>query len=231
MGNKPNKQTVDRQNEPVMQTKQKCSSAASKCKTVHWLIDALTYYQSLDINNNEQDQEDMIKHFELRYKTFLNDFIHILTRHDEEINDIYNMIMSKPEMVKCDLSNCPSAIRRHSEKSDDTKENENILDKNIIFWRDTMDSCHCFIYHLYDLGLRINIDDIQYDIKSDDDDEPDFDLHFTKIRQITKEVKKKLSELGNFDFKRVESAKFNLKNNQQKEKGIITDCICSCRNI
>eukprot|EP01084_Bolivina_argentea_P076667 138976_1 len=85
------------------------------------------------------------------------------------------------------------------------------IDGELIFYREVMDSCHCYLYHLYDVGLRVK----ESGIVKDDDNKPhnataDFDLRFAEMRRMVKKATSELLKLENFDFNRAQSNKFNL---------------------
>eukprot|EP01083_Nonionella_stella_P316622 1148929_1 len=74
----------------------------------------------------------------------------------------------------------------------------------LLFWRDTLDSCHCFVYHLYDFGLRIKMDGI----KTQDDSQ--HHVYFTAMCENLKAIKVKLNQLKAFTFSRYQQNKFAL---------------------
>ena len=190
-----------------------------KCVQLERLWKALSFYQSLDLNNNDNKKEDedkMDKYFNEKYQTLLDDYIHIITKHDAY--DLDEMV----ECEECDLSQCLLA-RRHQRdrRKDGTKcdiydKHKNKDDHNVLFYKDVLDSAHSYLCHLYHFGLRVkintfNTDHIEYgdDNKAKHDD-PHFDAHFNKIQKIIKETKTALNKLQHFDFNRYKNNKFNL---------------------
>eukprot|EP01083_Nonionella_stella_P009785 28037_1 len=136
----------------------------------------------------------------------------MIVNHNHEIDEIYNIIISMPNMNQCALSNCAMAIRHHRDRA---KENKNIESKEsdhsddiVMFWRETLDACHCYLFHLYDLGLRIRVDTNETQNNTDCNDyKRCFDAHFAAICKKMKSIKANLNKLKQFTFTRYENNK------------------------
>eukprot|EP01084_Bolivina_argentea_P052517 96472_1 len=90
----------------------------------------------------------MMQYFQEEYKTFLDDYIHIITNHNYEIQDVYTFVQSRRNnQNSCELSKCNVAERHQRDKEQHDNEANGSVDATVIFWRDIMDSCHCYFYH------------------------------------------------------------------------------------
>eukprot|EP01083_Nonionella_stella_P133500 405894_1 len=169
-----------------------CTSNAALCDHVNDALKCLQLYQSLDISSNESDRDRMMKQLNGEYKTFLDDYIHMMMRHNHEIDAIHDIIASMTGMNECALSTCTLASRHHRDREEESKE-PNDMAPEVLFWRDTLDACHCYLYHLYDFGLRM---------KMKTQKEPDPGAHFVAICDHLKALK--------VPFTRYEQNKFAL---------------------
>jgi len=196
-----------------------CDAIKNKQKCVQFerLMEGLIFYESLDLNKNE-DEDKMSRYLNERYVTFLDDFIHIITKHDDEYNNAYI-----DKVGECDLSRCFLAMRHQRDRRKDgtkydiyckDKKNE---DDNILFYKDVLDSAHCYFCHLYHFALRVKINADH--IEKDGDDDPLFDAHFHEIQKIIKRTKAKLNKLKHFDFARYKTNKFKLNVAQKDDEG------------
>eukprot|EP01084_Bolivina_argentea_P254241 427390_1 len=187
-----------------------CVSVEDGCSYLHRIANALVYYQELDMNNSI-DQIKMVK-FCKQYHSLLDDYIHIIMNHNNELENIYTLFVLEYHMNKCALNSC-SPLNRHCRietyDSDDNSNNK-ILDKQFIFYRDRFDSMHCYFLHLYDMGLRVNKHDIKYQRCDERKNNKDFDLNFANMRAQLKKKQKELTQLENFHFKRFKNNKFAL---------------------
>ncbi len=149
------------------------------------------------------------------YLLLIDDYIHIITKHSNDLNQIYNLMIEKYNIKKCIFNKCLSAIRHHRNRLNDNIEqiNENECDLEFIFYKNILDSIHCYLFHLYDVGLRIKINNNNYGKQTNE-----FDPYFANIQKIIKQKRNMLNKLNNFDFKRYNNNKFSLivNNNTQK---------------
>eukprot|EP01084_Bolivina_argentea_P226847 383122_1 len=131
----------------------KLCTCVEKCSQIQRTIDALNTYQSLDFTRN--DAEDiLIKYCSETYKYLIDDYNHILLKHNDDMDTIYKMIQSNDLLSSCTFETCSSYQssnrNRESDTINDTKQN-----LQFIFWKDLLDQIHCFMIHLFDSGIRI----------------------------------------------------------------------------
>ena len=85
------------------------------------------------------------------YKDILNDYIHMMSYHD---NELELELINKP-LDPCDLSSCACALRHHKREELVVMKEIQDKDKSLKFYSLVMDSLHFYLYHLYDVELRI----------------------------------------------------------------------------
>eukprot|EP01083_Nonionella_stella_P103065 294073_1 len=101
---------------------------------------ALQYYENME--EKQTDDGQLVYLCNTIYKSLLEDWIHVLAEHPKHpIEPHYT----------CDILYCPIANRHYFNKM--------VHDINVeteaVFYRELLDSIHCYVYHLEDVGLRV----------------------------------------------------------------------------
>ena len=117
------------------------------------LLQALQYYESLNISSNKDDQTKLVQFACNTYPSLIDDFTRIVTTHTNDIDDIYNCMINELQFNPCNIKNCSFSARhnRNREKATNTSN-----DKQFEFYKDLFDTIHCYLSHGQDFGLRIN---------------------------------------------------------------------------
>eukprot|EP01084_Bolivina_argentea_P008584 16055_1 len=192
--------------------KSECKSEDDSCDHVNRIIYAMKYYQSLDASQNHEYQENVITLVKDDYELLLDDYIHLIIFHSKSIDKIYIKMTTEFNILQCEFAKCKSAIRHNRDRTKNDKQLEAKYDDSddnlqFIFFRDILDSCHCYLFHLYDAGLRIKLSDIKH---HNDRENPHFDYTSAQIHKILKETVIALNKLEHFNFDRYQSTKFDL---------------------
>ena len=88
------------------------------------------------------------------YKNILNDYIHLISTHDNEIEKINHILLNNNKYNKCSILNQCNYIQRNY--SQNRQSDMNIeYDENFEFYSKIMDTLHQYLYHLFDLGFRM----------------------------------------------------------------------------
>ena len=146
-----------------------------KCESLHRIIGALHFYQSMkdDPENMKQIDKLTIEYFE-KYKDFINDYGHLLKIHinggdtkqnNEQFQKIHEYVSKH---IKCDIKTCQQYIRNNRNRGDKAQRNNNddnhfqlSNDRKALFYIDQLDSIHCYLYHAFDTGFRIKQNEIE----------------------------------------------------------------------
>eukprot|EP01084_Bolivina_argentea_P046706 86008_1 len=64
----------------------------NNCACVNRIIHVLKYYASLNTKTNQQGQLTFINFIQTLYKHYLNDMIHLTTVHEQDLQDINNIL-------------------------------------------------------------------------------------------------------------------------------------------
>eukprot|EP01084_Bolivina_argentea_P076516 138685_1 len=115
-----------------------CNETIINCKYSNGVIQALKFYQTINLNNISH-QNKLVHYFHCDYKTLLDDQIHIKLYHDFELN-----LLATNREILCEMNEkCLSIQRLNGTHFFDEK-----IDEEFMFYRDTMDSIHCYVCHL-----------------------------------------------------------------------------------
>eukprot|EP01084_Bolivina_argentea_P121906 216053_1 len=134
----------------------------TQCTSMNRLLTALNHYSMLNIIENESLDKLINDEYQL-----INDYIHFTTHHSHELETINNdIIKNKTMFTTCDISSCTFTLR-HNRRI--TKPIKNKLNPTLNFYKDIMDLLHFYIFHCFDVGLRIKNDAYSTDEKDEND--------------------------------------------------------------
>ena len=203
----------------ILKQKQRgCKGTIKDCQCLKRIIYALKYYHNLNIINKQSDRDKLVELGMDIYQELLDDYIHIVLRHNDSLEEIFNFMIQSFNMKTCDLFGCSAATRHHRDRRKDHRKSSNDddhqFDEEFMFFRDTMDGIHCYLHHLYDIGYRIKKEQIESDIdekqKPANDKPTDFDVTLFKLKQIIKAKEKELKKWSGFNLNRQQNNKFTL---------------------
>eukprot|EP01084_Bolivina_argentea_P061135 111743_1 len=179
----------------------------------HRMINALIFYSTLNIFDNGKDKKKFIEYFSETNESLLDDYIHIIDTYNHNDGDISELMAKDFQLiVECDIQNC-LLLRRHYRNRNHNNKHQTDLemktdDHNVSFYVDIMDSTHCYLYHLYDIGMRVKKDEISVRFENDEKNTDQyFDETFSNICKVLKAKKNKLKALNTFNYYRFDTTK------------------------
>ena len=130
------------------------------CKYLSRILDAIKYTQSIQENIYDQETKDiaMEMYINEEYKNCLNDYNHIISTHSEHLEDIHR------QLDKCSIFECKTAKRcnNNDRRASDEQKSDSINNNNhdhenskAKFYSDLLDRTHFWLYHQFDVGMRI----------------------------------------------------------------------------
>eukprot|EP01084_Bolivina_argentea_P011361 21240_1 len=118
-------------------------------------------------------------------RTLLDDWIHVLTIHSHQLQNINQQLSND---ILCRINDCQLTARHYSIKQLTLK------DYHCAFYQTLLDNIHFYLFHLYDIGLRIVDDELTcISCKYDNIETNYVDVNFGKIRDIIIEKKKTMA--------------------------------------
>ena len=131
------------------------------CDMLTRCVHALRYYSNLDLDSNVVDKDEFNNFFDDIYTTMLDDFLHVITFHANDLEEIHQSLFKKYQFTPCDIRNCAYTKRHFAAK----QRRSTAMDEDpfIHFHIELYDSLHFWLFHLYDVGLRSTKKDIESD--------------------------------------------------------------------
>eukprot|EP01083_Nonionella_stella_P180108 641351_1 len=134
------------------------ASDSSKCISMKRLAVALKHYSALNIIENSDGQEVFRRFMLETYHAVIDDYIHFLDYHGNELEQICEDLMNIHKFVECDIERC-AFTSRHYQSGQTEKQHMDELDPYLNFYKNLMDTLHFHLFHCFDAGLRCKRDD------------------------------------------------------------------------
>ena len=155
------------------------------CSAIKRLIIGLKYYSLLNVITNEDHKQIFISFIKSVYTKFLDDYNHLIGRHDKQLEKINKSLIQDASFGDCKISKCQFATRHHKERQNNNDDNNN-FDGQFEFYKTTMDSLHFYLLHLFHVGLRaiknkINEEQQEEEVKQEGDQVESLDKEFSRI--------------------------------------------------
>ena len=144
------------------------------------------------------------------YTNFLDDYIHFITVHSSQLQQIYDVLEKECTFNNCDFESC-KCISRHYQR--EYQQENHIRNDNPLlnFYVSNMDSLHFYLIHLYDCGLRVRRDKYTQNTEEKKEDNNTYtdDTFDAEFARICKAINQRRSITSSFDrFK--STNKFNI---------------------
>ena len=174
----------------------------ASCSHLKRFITAMRYHELLTAAKGREKGDALFTDFcGASYPCFLDDYIHFMRRHSDDLEAIKIDAHEKFGLANCAISHC-KVQRRHSRRRGCEKCSESGKDEH--FYGDVMASAHFVLQHLHDHGLRTiatapnTAEHKTTEQKDDDDNELECeDVEFAaKAAQIAQSKKMCGAELG-----------------------------------
>ena len=179
-----------------------------ECSATKRIILALKKYHSFrskEASHSHHDHRNLVHFCKEIYPSLLDDYIHVIHTHHDELDVISDIMEDTYGIESCDVNDCNFFCRRYrdqSQGSDDNESNMETYDKDYVFYKNIMDTIHCYIFHSFDTAMRLNIHkeiNEEYENKADG-----FDVTFSNIcksiQQRTREISLKSKRFSNNKF-------------------------------
>ena len=133
------------------------------CEALKRIMISMKYASMLEDSSIREDI--LLEFFQNEYTNLLDDYHHLIKVHGHEAHKLKEILMSN-HGISCDgISHC-NASSRHHRNPDISDLYDNNNDPSFMIFSETLDSLHFYIFHLYDVGLRVSHD---MDHKQDDE--------------------------------------------------------------
>eukprot|EP01084_Bolivina_argentea_P282866 484316_1 len=128
------------------------------CGALNHLMTALKYYESIRDTKYQLFDE----YCDEKYPNILNDYIHFILCHSNQIEEINKSILHNNGCGHCNITECAVFNRYYNDNGRRMMDKSDSLSNDEIFpfYSDLFDRFHYFIYHLFDVGIRIKADEM-----------------------------------------------------------------------
>ena len=161
------------------------------CQGITRAVNALRYYQVMNPAESEAGREAFCAFIGESYKHFYNDIVHVTECHEAHLQHIYKALSSKYGFKVCDIKTCDMSGRHCGNR----KQRTTRVDGKFAFYRQTYDSFHYYLCHLFPLGLR-QLDDEDNEVAMDEEEkkkseaDDNYDVkHARKVAQMQRQTK------------------------------------------
>jgi len=123
---------------------------------------------------NENEKKSLFVEFnEESYGSLLDDIAHFVKVHDVDIERVQSEWTELYGFAKCSVSECAATERHHGGGRRDRKRERESEEEDALyaFYESAYDRMHHFIFHLYDLGLRVDAASLNLNQERDDEKE------------------------------------------------------------
>eukprot|EP01084_Bolivina_argentea_P263105 445202_1 len=133
-------------------------SMVKNCTCLTRVSEAMKYYDIYCGNTTQQNnsiQNNFLQFCDEVYSNMLEDYIHIIKIHNMDVHKIAYELTTHYGFTNCVAKKC-AKISRHYRREAPMNTGDLKQDDRLGFYYNLYDQLHYFIFHLYDIGLRIN---------------------------------------------------------------------------
>ena len=147
------------------------------CSYTKRLCTASVYFHALTSSTtlNEEEIRTLFVDFNQNvYLSLIDDTAHFISERDKDIERVHTEWTEQYGLPKCSLSKCAKAMRhcgRERRAQNMDSENE---DELYSFYESLYDRVHHFIFHLFDIGMRVNSSSLTSTADSSDGDDESY---------------------------------------------------------
>lgn len=111
------------------------------------------------------------------YQSMIDDVTHFIKEHERDIDRVHSEWTEHYGFPNCSVSECAQTQRHYGGgRRDKKKENENDANDDALyyFYESLYDRLHFYIFHLFDVGMRVNASSLG--LSGDGDDEKETEI-------------------------------------------------------
>ena len=206
------------------------------CSALSRLMATLKYFQVLNVNESKDDA-DIFEHFinEVYVPVKLvDDYTHLMEEHEEDIYDLNQWILSSlNNNKKCNIEKCQHTYRHYNDKNDNNKDQNNnsttSCNPNLKFFFNLFDLMHFYLYHLYETGHRVKMDDIEIDDNEKDNTSNYHDVADKAFSRLKAQIMQRNQVTSSFTrFSRKTNTKYtmNVNDHEHDDGETFVDNLC-----
>merc|ERR1719474_2660048 len=130
------------------------------------MILTLKYYSKWNVVTDAEDKSQFMEFVKGIYVTLLNDYVHIMRAHKDDVDwereldaiaKRWAKDFSSYKQCALENSNCLLLDVHRQDRDEEKAESEQLESRELVFYRDLMDSMHCYLVHRHENGFRIRV--------------------------------------------------------------------------
>ena len=152
------------------------------CDHTKRLCTASRYFHVLSSTtelNEEEKQNLFVKFKEKIYPSLLDDSIHFVKEHGNDIERVHSEWTELYGLPKCIVSECAHTKRHYARGRREQMVQNNDGNAMYSFYESVLDRIHHFVFHLFEIGLRVNLSSVS--LPEEVDDEKDTNLEGVSV--------------------------------------------------
>ena len=133
------------------------SNAISQCDHLQRILHGVKYYRLLNLDDNPSNIAIFDSFCNEVYNQILNDYQHVISVHSDHLEQINDELLRNDELGTCEAAKCAS-FRRYYDSSRRRRIKQNNaedLDTKLLFYCELFDNIHHWLFHLYQIGMRV----------------------------------------------------------------------------
>eukprot|EP01084_Bolivina_argentea_P219264 371932_1 len=185
----------------------------SECLSLTIVCDVLLFYNEKINNSDEKVSDNQLNFNDIfsqignKYKTFnfLNDFIHLLSHHSNQFDDIYDILQDRvyANTNSCNLLRCLFMTRNQRDRHQSEKNTKYHPGQQLL------DRIHCYYFHSYDTGFKLSKQEkISVNVLNEERKSNSIDM--LRVSEIVRSKRKNYTNISHFNRLNCSSNKFKL---------------------
>ena len=147
-----------------------------RCSRLTRLCAALRYIEALRASTklDEASRKELAVDFsENVYGSVLDDVAHFVKEHDGDIQRVHSEWTELYGFAKCSVSDCVQTERHYGGGRRDRKRERESKEESALhaFYESVYDRVHHYIFHLYEVGLRVDVESLNFNGNRGDEKE------------------------------------------------------------
>jgi len=155
-----------------IKAKNEYSVITEHCSHCKRLCAASRYFEVLSGSAVEDKEKKavFVEFMDTVYHSVIDDTAHFIKEHSEDLERIQSEWTEKYGFAKCSVSKCAKSGRHYQRGRRETANgNKRVNDGDALydFYESLMDRVHNFMFHLFEIGLRVNTESLMEEIGGD----------------------------------------------------------------
>ena len=198
-----------------------------RCSALKRLCTASLYFDAMNSAKLEDGERRTlwVEFNEEVYQNVVEDTIHLVQKHDGDIQRIQREWTERYGLPKCTVSECTKTARHYGRERRERKKERNNGEEDALyaFHQSLHDRVHHFLFHLFDIGMRVETPSMAQGAEDEEQKEANLegvavDKCFAAERDLIKKRKDELKlTSGRMD---PENNKFTIQTVSEKEGGV-----------